>query len=274
MSGHKGPLVIVGGAEDKHEDMSILREFVRLAGGTHARVVVMTVATKLPVEVGAEYIDAFGRLNVEDVRTFDVSSRQAANRESACKAIAEATGVFFTGGEQIRITELLGGTKVDAVLHTRHNEGLALGGTSAGASMMSSTMIVDGSGDTNPRLGIVTMAPGMEFIDGVVIDQHFAQRGRLGRLLTAVAMYPHHLGLGIDEDTAVIVEDNELRVIGRGAVVIVDAGALLFSNIDHLKKNDPMALYGVKLHVLPTGYHFMLRERQPDVERLTRGELL
>ncbi len=272
MSGHRGPLVIVGGAEDKHEDMSILREFVRLAGGTHARIVVMTVATKVPIEVGADYIDAFGRLSVEDVRTFDVSSRQAANRDSACKAIEQATGVFFTGGEQIRITELLGGTTVDAALHARHASGVVLGGTSAGASMMSSTMIVDGSGDTNPRQGIVTMAPGMEFIDGVVIDQHFAQRGRLGRLLAAVAKYPHHLGLGIDENTAVIVNGNELEVIGKGAVVIVDAGALLFSNIDRLQKDDPMALYGVKLHVLPAGYHFLLRERQPDIERLTRGE--
>ena len=272
MSGQRGPLVIIGGAEDKHEDMSILREFVRLAGGIHARIVVMTVATKLPVEVGADYIDVFERLNVEDVRTFDVSSRAAANRESACKAIEQATGVFFTGGEQIRITELLGGTKVDATLHERHGEGLVLGGTSAGASMMSSTMIVDGTGDTNPKLGIVTMAPGMEFIDGVVIDQHFAQRGRLGRLLAAVAKYPHHLGLGIDENTAVIVNGNELEVIGKGAVVIVDAGALLFSNIDRLQKDDPMALYGVKLHVLPSGYHLLLRERQPDIERLARGE--
>lgn len=272
MSGEKGPLVIIGGAEDKHKDMSILRTFVKFAGGAHARVVVMTVATKMPVEVGADYIDVFERLGVEDVRTFDVSSRFAANRDSACKAIEQATGVFFTGGEQIRITELLGGTKVDSALHDRHENGLVLAGTSAGASMMSSTMIVEGDGATNPRLGIVNMAPGMEFIDGVVIDQHFAQRGRLGRLLAAVAKYPHHLGLGIDEDTAIVVRGNELEVIGKGAVVIVDAGNLLYSNLDKLKYNDPLSLYGVQLHVLSAGYHFMLRERKPDIERLTRSE--
>ncbi len=263
MSGTKGALVIVGGAEDKRGDMVILREFVRLAGGPHAKIVVMTVATELPIEVGADYIDIFEQIGVQDVRTFDVSTRDAANRTSACKAIEAATGVFFTGGEQIRITTLLGGTKMDGALHVRHEEGLVLAGTSAGASMMSSTMIVEGTAETNPRLGIVDMAPGMEFIDGVVIDQHFAQRGRLGRLLSAVAQYPHHLGLGIDEDTAVVVNDYEFRVIGRGAVAVVDAGDLMYSNLGSLRENDALALCGVKLHILPAGYQFDLRERKP-----------
>lgn len=267
MDGERGPLVIIGGAEDKTNEKKILREFVRLAGGSHARVVVMTVATDLPIEVGAEYIDVFEQIGVQDVRTFDVSSRTAANRLSACKAIEEASGVFFTGGEQIRITTLLGGTKVDAALHTAHERGLVLAGTSAGASMMSSTMIVDGRAETNPRIGIVDMAPGMEFIDGVVIDQHFAERGRLGRLLSAVAQYPHHLGLGLDEDTAIIVRGNELLVLGRGAVSVVDAGALSFSNLGDLRSGDALALCGVKLHMLPSGYRFDLRERTPLVER-------
>ncbi|PWI57517.1 cyanophycinase [Sulfoacidibacillus thermotolerans] len=271
MGEHSGALVIIGGAEDKRGDMTILREFIRLAGGTHARIVVMTVATELPLEVGADYIDVFEKIGVEDVRTFDVSSREAADRDSACRAIEKATGVFFTGGEQIRITTLLGGTKVDSALHTAHEKGVVLAGTSAGASMMSSTMIVEGAGDTNPRIGIVQMAPGMEFIDGVVIDQHFAQRGRLGRLLSAVAQYPHHLGLGIDEDTAVIVRGTQFEVIGRGAVSVVDAGALTFSNLGELRNNDALALCGVKLHILPAGYKFSLRERKPNLERLTRS---
>lgn len=266
MNRQRGALVIIGGAEDKRGDMTVLREFVRLAGGGHARIVVMTVATELPVEVGANYIDVFEKIGVEDVRTFDVSSREAADRLSARKAIEHATGVFFTGGEQIRITKLLGGTLVDAALHSGNEQGLILAGTSAGASMMSSTMIVEGAAETNPRIGIVNMAPGMEFIDGVVIDQHFAQRGRLGRLLSAVAQYPHHLGLGIDEDTAVVVRGTEFEVIGRGAVSVVDAGALLFSNLGNLRHNDALALCGVKLHVLPAGYRFLLRERKPDLD--------
>ncbi|OPG16848.1 cyanophycinase [Ferroacidibacillus organovorans] len=261
MTKQKGPLVIVGGAEDKKNEMTILREFVRLSGGTHSKIVVMTVATKLPIEVGAEYVDVFEQIGVADVRTFDVSSREDANRASACKAIEEATGVFFTGGDQLRITTLLGGTNMDAALQTGLEQGLVLAGTSAGASMMSSTMIVEGIAETNPRMGIVNMAPGMEFLDGVVIDQHFAQRGRLGRLLSAVAQYPHHLGLGIDEDTAIIVKETTFEVIGRGAVSVVDAGALLYSNLQDLRHNDALALGGVKLHVLPAGYRFSLRER-------------
>ena len=129
--------------------------------------------------------------------------------------------------------------------------------------MMSSTMIVEGAAETNPRLGIVQMAPGMEFIDGVVIDQHFAQRGRLGRLLSAVAQYPHHLGLGIDEDTAVVVTGSRFRVIGRGAVSVVDAGVLSYSNLDAAREGDALALCGVNLHVLPAGCRFDLRDRRP-----------
>lgn len=266
MADGKGALVIIGGAEDTSGEMVVLREFVRLSGGPRARVVVMTVATEFPVEAGAKYIEAFEEIGVEDVRTLDVSSREAAGRPSACRAVERSTGVFFTGGEQIRITALLGGTKIDEALHTGHENGLVLGGTSAGASMMSSTMIVDGRARTNPREGIIEMAPGMEFLDGVVIDQHFAQRGRLGRLLAAVAQYPHHLGLGIDEDTAVVVRGTEFDVLGRGAASVVDAGALSHSNAGSLSANEALVLCGVKLHILPSGYRFDLRRRIPLIE--------
>lgn len=257
-----GPLVIIGGAEDKKDDLLILREVVRLSGGPQARIVVMTVATELPIDVGSEYIEVFDRIGVADVRMFDVSTRAAADARSAIKAIEDATCVFFTGGDQVRVTKLLGGTKMDAALHERHEQGLVLAGTSAGASMMSSTMIVSGISETNPKLSIVEMAPGMEFIAGVVIDQHFAQRGRYGRLFSAVAQYPHHLGLGIDENTAVIVEGQEFRVIGAGAVSVVDAGRLTYTNIDKVRSgDDDLALCGIKMHVLPSGYGFHLRDR-------------
>ena len=262
MSTRPGQLVIIGGAEDKKDDLLILREVVRLSGGKHARIVVMTVATELPIEVGSEYIEVFDRIGVADVRMFDVSTREAADARSAIRAIEDATCVFFTGGDQVRVTKLLGGTKMDAALHARHEQGLVLAGTSAGASMMSSTMIVSGVSETNPKIGIVEMAPGMEFISGVVIDQHFAQRGRYGRLFSAVAQYPHHLGLGIDENTAVIVDGQEFRVIGAGAVSVVDAGQLTYTNIGRVRGNDDdLALCGIKLHVLPSGYGFHLRDR-------------
>ncbi len=263
MRGEPGPLVIIGGAEDKTGECKILREFLRLGGGTEARVLVMTVATELPIEVGMDYVEVFKRLGAADVRTFDVSDRQAANRDSAVELIRDATCIFFTGGDQLRITKLLGGTRIDAALHDTLAQGTPLAGTSAGASMMSSTMIVEGEAETNPRINIVQMAPGMEFVDGVVIDQHFAERGRLGRLLSAVAQYPHHLGLGIDEDTAVVVRGQTLRVIGRGAVSVVDAGTLTHTNLETVHKDGSLALCGVKLHILPDGYGFHLRTRQP-----------
>jgi cyanophycinase len=264
--GRPGPLVIVGGAEDKREECKILREFLALGGGKHAKVLVITVATELPIEVGQDYIDVFSKLGALDVRTFDVCSREAANRDSAVQMIRNATCIFFTGGDQLRITKLLGGTRVDAVLHEANQNGTILAGTSAGASMMSSTMIVDGASETSPQIGIVNMAPGMEFIDGVVVDQHFAQRGRLGRLLSAVTQYPHHLGLGIDENTAVIVEDGVLRVLGQGAVSIVDAGNLSHSNLEAVLADEPLALFNIRLHILPDGYGFHLRSREPIVD--------
>lgn len=263
MREQSGPFVVIGGAEDKRGECRILREFLSLGGGKNARVLVITVATELPIEVGAEYVEVFHKLGAKDVRTFDVSNREAANRDSAVQFIRDASCIFFTGGDQLRITKLLGGTRSDALLHDACEQGIPIGGTSAGASMMSSTMIVDGESETNPRISVVNMAPGMEFVDGVVIDQHFAQRGRLGRLVSAVAQYPHHLGLGIDEDTAVIVEDGTLRVLGRGAVSVVDAGSLLHSNLDVVHDDESLALCGIKLHILPDGYGFHLRTRQP-----------
>ncbi|MCL6633173.1 MAG: cyanophycinase [Alicyclobacillus herbarius] len=263
MSDMPGPLVIIGGAEDKQGECRILREFMRLGGDRHAHVLVMTVATELPVEVGMEYVDVFRRLGAADVRTFDVSHRNAANTDSAVQFIEDATCIFFTGGDQMRITKLLGGTRVDAALHNALARGVPLGGTSAGASMMSSTMIVDGEGETNPRIAVVDMAPGMEFLDGVVIDQHFAQRGRLGRLVSAVAQYPHHLGLGIDEDTAIVVENGVFRVMGRGAVSVVDAGGVTYSNLEAVESDEALCLCGIQLHILPQGYGFHLRDRRP-----------
>lgn len=276
MSEQAGPLVVIGGAEDKERDCRILRHFLNLGGGKNARVLVMTVATQYPVEAGMQYIEVFQRLGAADVRTFDVSSRKAANTDSAVQYIRDADCVFFTGGEQQRITKLLGGTRVDAALHDALSRGVVLGGTSAGASMMSSTMIVSGDSETNPRISVVDMAPGMEFLAGVVIDQHFAQRGRLGRLMSAVAQYPHHLGLGIDEDTAIVVENGVFKVLGRGAVSVVDAGGMSYSNLDSVRSDESLSLCDIKLHILPEGYGFHLLSRQPitDWENWHRGKEL
>jgi len=256
-----GQLVIIGGAEDKEGDCKILREFVRRAGGLQARVVVMTVAAGLPAEVGAQYIDIFNRLGVEDVRVVDTEKRENADNPEAIETINQATGVFFTGGNQARITDLLKDTVLDTTLHRRFAEGIVIAGTSAGAAMMPDMMIVEGEAGTNPRLEIARMDRGMGFLPGVVIDQHFAQRGRLGRLLSAAAQQPVVLGFGIDENTAIAINGSEVEVIGEGAITVVDLSNLTHNNVGKLLKDEPLALCGVKLHILPHGYRFDLNSR-------------
>jgi cyanophycinase len=262
----QGQLVIIGGAEDKEGDCTILREFVRRAGGVNARIVVMTVATELPREVGDNYIRVFERLGVEDVRIVDTVEREDATSASYLEAIEKATGVFFTGGNQARITSVLKDTEIDKLLHRRLSEGIVIGGTSAGAAMMPDMMIVEGDSETNPRIEVVDMEPGMAFLPGVVIDQHFAQRGRIGRLLSAVAQQPVVLGFGIDENTAVVVNNNQFEVVGEGAVTVIDVSDITHTNLDQILKDEDLALCGVKLHILPHGYRFDLGSRKPILD--------
>lgn len=264
-----GKLVIIGGAEDKDGECKILREFVRCAGGLQARIVVMTAATDRTGAVGDDYIRVFERLGVEDIQIVDTFNRDDANASSVLETIEAATGVFFTGGDQARITSLLKDTETDATLHKRYQAGVVVGGTSAGAAMMPETMIVEGISETNPRVEIVEMDRGMGFLPGVVIDQHFAQRGRLGRLLSAVAQQPHLLGLGIDENTGIVVSDSKLEVVGEGAVTVIDLGTVTHSNLDKLLKDENLALCDVKLHILPEGYRFNLESRRPIVKVAT-----
>lgn len=268
-SADHGQLVIIGGAEDKDGECTILREFVRRSGGLEARIVVMTVATELPREVGDNYIRAFERLGVEDIRIVDTVDRDDAKSDTALNALKNATGVFFTGGNQARITSILKETEIDRVLHERFKEGLVIGGTSAGAAMMPDMMIVEGDSETNPRVEIVTMEPGMGFLPGIVIDQHFAQRGRIGRLLSAVAQQPVVLGFGIDENTAVVINGNQFEVIGEGAVTVIDVSEISHTNLGQILRDEDLALCNVKLHILPHGYRFDLISRKPIVEETT-----
>jgi cyanophycinase len=260
-----GPLVIIGGAEDKRGPCRILAEFVRLGGGPKARVVVMTVASEIPTEVGAVYDDVFRRLGAKQVQVLDVRQREQANDPALAEAITAASAVFFTGGDQVRITNLLGGTPTDRALHHRHEEGIVLGGTSAGAAMMSGTMILDGLSETTPRVGNVRIGPGMEFMRGTIIDQHFGQRGRSGRLLAAVAQYPHQLGIGIDEDTALIVQGDAFTVLGAGAVTVFDAGDATYNDVLDREENQHVALCNVRLHILTEGLGFNLLDRVPVI---------
>ncbi|MBE8965730.1 cyanophycinase [Nostocales cyanobacterium LEGE 12452] len=259
----KKQLVIIGGAEDKEGDSVILRDFVRRAGGTKAYIVILTAATELPREVGENYIRVFERLGAETVRIIDTETREDASSSTALEAISKATGVFFTGGDQARITNILKGTEIDAAIHKRFSEGVVIAGTSAGAAVMPDVMIVEGDSETHPRIETVEMGPGMGFLPGVVIDQHFSQRGRLGRLISALILQPAVLGFGIDENTAMVVIDNQIEVIGEGAVTIVDESEATYNNMGEILKDESLAICGAKLHILPHGFKFDLKTRQP-----------
>ena len=256
-----GQLIIIGGGEDKEGDCQILREFVRRAGGRDARIVVMTVATSIPREVGSEYRSLFERLGANIVDIVDTEYREDASYDRNLEIIKDATGVFFTGGDQARIMEILKDSKIHDLLHQKFACGLVIAGTSAGAAMMPDITIVEGEGETNPRLDTVVLEPGMGFLPQVTIDQHFAQRGRLGRFISALIQQPAVLGFGIDEDTAMIVNGDEIEVIGAGAVTIVDVSNLDHTNLDESLHDEALAICGAKLHILPDGYRFSLKQR-------------
>ncbi|MGF1570951.1 MAG: cyanophycinase [Nodosilinea sp.] len=258
-----GPLVIIGGAEDREGDCLVLREFLRAAGGVRARIAVMTAATGHPVEVGDEYISIFERLGAEYVDVVHTERREDSKREENLEKIDVATGIFFTGGDQSRIVDFIKDTPLDKAIRQRHDQGVVIGGTSAGAAMMPDQMIVGGASVSNPSADAVSMGPGMGFLPGIIIDQHFAQRGRLGRLLAALTLQPAVLGLGIDEDTAIIVSDSKFRVVGQGAITVVDESTVTYNNLEGLLKDEPIALANVKLHILPHGYGFNLETHTP-----------
>jgi cyanophycinase len=225
--------------------------------------VVIATASSTPGAVEAEHQEAFAGLGAGHVRALRIAVRSDANSPGVEPVLREATGVFFTGGDQERIATVIGGTATDSILQSLVATGaVVLAGTSAGAAMMSGTMIVEGDGHGVCRASVRT-GPGLEFLPGVLIDQHFAERGRLNRLLSAVALYPHELGLGIDEDTAILVDGEHFEVLGSGAVTVVDAGA---AQDIRVPADGPIALVGACIHVLPAGHTFHLTGRRPVVD--------
>lgn len=256
-----GALIIIGGHEDKEGDRVILKEVAhRLDGGT---LVIATVASHEPQGYFDAYKDAFALLGITNLVELYVDERWEALEEGAAAALDEATGVFFTGGDQLRIASQIGDTPIDRAVRALHARGGLIAGTSAGASVMSETMLVTGSSGESHRIGDLHMAPGLGLVRDVIIDQHFAERGRIGRLLGAVAQNPRVLGVGIDEDTALVVDGQLCRVIGAGAVTVVDGAALTHSNIAEARPERTLSMHDVKLHVLSAGDAFDLGTRRP-----------
>lgn len=253
--------MLAGGGEDRTGDRAVLRRVAELAGGDAARVLVVGTATTVPGEIGPVYEKAFGDLAAA-VTFLPVASRDEANDPATVAAIDAADAVFFTGGDQDRIAAIVGGSASDTALHDAWQRGAVVAGTSAGAAMMSTTMVL-GGGDQVPTTSVRT-GPGLGFVSGIVVDMHFAERGRIARLLAVVAMFPHELGLGIDEDTAVVVREGTFEVIGSGTVTVVDAGEATSIRLP-ANGAGPIAVTGARVHVLPSGYAFELATRTPVI---------
>ncbi|WP_411676596.1 cyanophycinase [Caproicibacter sp.] len=266
----KGYLIIIGGAEDKKGESVILRQAPEMLSGSD-RLTVLTTATEKPQEAGKKYKDVFSGLGVKNVSVLDISNREQAESPENCSAISKSKCVFFTGGDQLRITSILGGTKVNDELKKLYFDGGIIMGTSAGASAMTSTMVVQGNDNEPARKCTLKMAPGLGLLSGVIIDQHFDQRGRFGRLLCGIAENPDVLGIGIDEDTAIkLYPDQHFEVIGSNAVTIMDGKTIQSSNVSELNQNELLMITGVTVHTLPTGYGFELKDRK--VLRLNDGK--
>lgn len=258
----QGTLLIIGGAEDKKGKCEILNKFIELSGADSSVIMVITTATEEPDSVGQEYFQIFKDLGAGHVEVLDLDSRKKANHSYMNRLLEKATGIFFTGGDQLRITANLGGTTTNEGLRNAYLRGTVIAGTSAGASAMSNTMIVEGDSDQAPKLNTIRLAPGLGLLEEVVIDQHFAQRGRIGRLLSAVAHNPYILGIGIDEDTAIIVHpDARVEVIGSQTVTFIDGRNVAFTNVSETSPGQALAIGQAVLHVLPKGFGFDLASR-------------
>lgn len=260
--GAKGYLIIIGGAEDKSGETVILKQAPQLLK-PEERFLVLTTATEKPEEAGALYCSVFQRIGMKNTSILNINTRRDANDETMCAAIRSSRGVFMTGGDQLRITSILGGTQACRELKNLFSIGGIVMGTSAGASVMSSTMVVQGLDNEPARKCTLKMAPGLGLLESTIIDQHFDQRGRFGRLLCGVAENPDVLGIGIDEDTAIKVHpDRHFEVLGTNAVTVIDGRSIHSSNVSELKPNELLAIVGVTVHALPAGYGFDLNTRE------------
>ena len=259
--GSRGPLLAIGGAEDKVDDQVILRRFVTLSGSSDARIVVVPTASELP-DSGQRYQALFQKLGAGQVEVLNIQSREDASQPEAVALLQDSSGVFITGGNQVRLSSVLGGTPVAQTLRRLHAAGAVLAGTSAGAAILSEHMIAFGRGGASPSQRMVQIVPGLGLTNRVIIDQHFRQRDRFGRLMTAVAYNPFLVGIGLDEDTAIVLDGhNRLTVVGQRSVTILDAGSMSYTDIHAAPSHEVFAMFNLRVHVLTAGCGYDLDRR-------------
>jgi cyanophycinase len=262
----QGTVIVIGGAEDKVRDRVILARFAQLAGGPDARIAVIATASSFGLEAAERYKAIFTELGAREVFPLNTTTRTQANDEYAASLIGQSSGIFMTGGNQLRLSSMLGGTRLATTIMERFRQGAVVAGTSAGASAVSSHMIAFGASGATPKHRMAQIAAGLGLLPGVIVDQHFQQRNRLGRLLSLIAQNPMLLGLGVDEDTAGVVgPDQVMEVIGRGSITVVD-GAGSDTDAWEIRGHRPLMISGVVLHSLPAGYRFDLRRRTRVVD--------
>jgi cyanophycinase len=256
--GARGPLVAVGGGEDRVGDRRILERFTRLAGPV---IAVVPTASEDP-STAEEYRRVFLELGAAEVEIVQIAERADADDPRWGAALDRSTGVFLSGGNQVRLSTVLGGTAIATRIRRLNARGVPVGGTSAGAAFLCEHMIAGGTAGATPRAGMVSLAPGLGLTNRIVIDQHFRERDRLGRLMAALAYNPFPVGFGLDEDTAAFVGgDDEVEIVGSGAVTVVDLAHVARSGMAKAEAGQPIELVGVRLHVLPHGARFSLSVR-------------
>jgi cyanophycinase len=282
----KGKLIAIGGAEDKgtilekalsiHHNLNffglgILRRIVDEAGGVLARIEVVTTASMIPFEVGNNYLEAFGRIGCTNVDVMHIRTREDVQNEEYIERIENCDAVMFTGGNQMRLTSIFGGTKFLRIIHHRYrNEPFVVAGTSAGAMAMSNTMIYEGDAAKAHLKGEVKITTGLGFMQNVIFDSHFEKRGRFGRLSQAVGANPSCIGIGLGEDTGMLITDgNQMEAIGSGMVVIIDGHDIRHSNIADIPEGNPMSVENIRVHLCAKGNGYLVHERR-FVERMAK----
>ncbi|GFZ31279.1 cyanophycinase [Clostridium zeae] len=263
----EGNLIIIGGAEDKEGNKEILKYVCSKINKENDVLAVATIATENPEEAKDKYKKVFTELGVKKIEILDVKHRDDCSLQKNINIVREASIIFFTGGDQLRITSIIGGTPIYQEIISASERGCYMVGTSAGASVMSDTMIVTGDDEESPRKCTLKMSPGLGLVKNIIVDQHFSQRGRIGRLLAGVAQNPQALGIGIDEDTAIVIRrDDHLKVIGSGAVYILDGSEITYTNVSEQHQDDLLSIFNVKMHVLAKGHRFDLVSKAPFEE--------
>lgn len=258
----RGYLIPIGGAEDKWNDPVILDRFADLCGAREARIVVIPTASQMD-DTGGRYVSIFEELGVREVVALPIERRSDCERPDYIEALEQATGIFLTGGNQLRLSTVLGGTTIAQLIRRLNADGVHVAGTSAGAAIMPEHMIAGGYSGATPTPTIVTLAPGLGLTNRLIIDQHFRERDRLGRLLAAISYNPFVIGVGLDEDTALFMDpEGVFEIVGSGAVTVVDPTDLEYSSMGATGPGDPVSLIGLRVHILADGGRFDTRTRK------------